>query len=225
MEMRFFTIPNLLTLANLACGAAAVVAALQWGDLRTAFWLVAAAAVLDFFDGFAARLLRQYSELGRQLDSLCDMVSFGLAPSAVLFTMYGTVGGGAPWGAAVFIITLFSALRLARFNIDAAQAEGFIGLPTPACALFVGAAGWLFASGTFVPTAVAIVTAAVVLAVLLIAPLRMFALKFRDFSWKHNALCYSFLALSATALAIFHIAAIPFIIAGYVAISLVVREK
>ena len=88
MKIRLFTIPNLLTLANLACGSAAAVHALWYDDLRTAFWLVAAAAVLDFLDGFAARLTGQYSEVGKQLDSLSDMVSFGLSSSYSLLLTF-----------------------------------------------------------------------------------------------------------------------------------------
>lgn len=216
MKIRIFTLPNILTLANLACGSAAVVYALRYDDLRVAFWLVAAAAVLDFLDGFAARLTGQYSEVGKQLDSLCDMVSFGLAPSAVLFSIYNTVGGPAPWGWVVFAVALFSALRLAKFNVDDSQSDSFTGLPTPACALLVTSAGWLFAGGAFTVTPECIVAVAILLSYLLICPLRMMALKFRNFSFRGNAMRYCFLVISAAGLAVFHITAIPFIIIGYV---------
>ena len=216
MKLRLFTLPNMLTLANLACGSAAAVYVLRYDDLRTAFWLVAAAAVFDFLDGFAARLTRQYSEVGKQLDSLSDMVSFGVVPAAVLFSIYNSVGGPALWGWAVFAVALFSALRLAKFNVDDQQSDSFTGLPTPACALFVASAGWLFAGGAYTVTPECVVIVAVLLAYLLICPLRMMALKFRDFSFRNNAVRYCFLALSAVGLALFHIAAIPFIIAGYV---------
>ncbi|MDR2891330.1 MAG: CDP-alcohol phosphatidyltransferase family protein [Alistipes sp.] len=134
MKNRMFTLPNLITLANLALGCAATVAALSTGGrLNLAFWLIAAAAVCDFADGLAARLTGQYSDLGAQLDSLADVVSFGVAPSAVLFTVYRyspSVFGGVPeWltdgvGWAVFAVALFSALRLARFNVDGMQKTG-----------------------------------------------------------------------------------------------------
>ncbi len=221
MKIRLFTIPNLLTLANLACGSAAAVHALWYDDLRTAFWLVAAAAVLDFLDGFAARLTGQYSEVGKQLDSLSDMVSFGVVPSAVLFRMYAPADGPEPWGWLVFAVALFSALRLAKFNVDDSQSDSFTGLPTPACALLVASAGWLFASGAYTLTPECVVAAAALLSYLLICPLRMFALKFHDYSLRGNAVRYCFLALSAAGLAVFHIAAIPFIVVCYILISLV----
>ena len=220
-KIRLFTIPNMFTLANLACGSVATVLASGRGDLRTAFWYVAAAAVFDFLDGFVARLTKQYSEVGKQLDSLCDMVSFGLAPGAILFSMYGTMGGPEPWGYLVFTVTLFSALRLAKFNVDDTQSDSFVGLPVPACALFVASAGWLFASGTFTVNPWYIVVVAVALSYFLVSPVRMFALKFHDFSFRNNVLRYCFLILSAAGIAVFHIAAIPFIIMGYILISIV----
>lgn len=220
-KIRIFTVPNLFTLANLACGSAAAVYALRYDDLRTVFWLVVAAAVLDFLDGFVARLTKQYSDVGKQLDSLCDMVSFGLVPAAVLFSMYHTAGGPEPWGWLVFAVALFSALRLAKFNVDESQSDSFVGLPTPACALLVVSAGWLSASGAYTVTPACILIAAALLSYLLICPLRMFALKFHDYSFRNNAVRYCFLAFSVIALALFRIAAVPFIITGYVLVSLV----
>ena len=147
--------PNIVTLCNLLCGSAATVYALVLSDLQTAFWLVVAAAVFDFLDGFTARLTGSFSPVGKELDSLSDMVSFGVAPSSVLFVMYQTqsgafAGGGIdPWGFAVFILAAFSALRLAKFNIDESQSYEFEGLPTPAAALLVCSAGYLFADGVY----------------------------------------------------------------------------
>lgn len=224
-KIKLFTVPNFVTLANLACGSAAAVYALAYGDLKTAFWFVAAAAVFDFLDGFVARITGQYSEVGKQLDSLCDMVSFGFAPAVILFSMYGSVGGADPWGWAVFSVALFSALRLAKFNVDDSQSDSFTGLPTPASALFAASAGWLTASGAFAPDPRFIILAALILSYLLISPIRMFALKFRDYSIRNNAVRYGFLALSAAGLAIWGIAAIPFIIAGYVIISLICARR
>lgn len=226
-KIRLFTIPNIITLGNLLCGCLAATAALVFGDLQAAFWLIIVAAVLDFLDGFAARLLKSYSALGVQLDSLSDMVSFGFAPSAVLFSMYGAAGGAA-WcataGYAVFIVALFSALRLAKFNIDDRQTTEFIGLPTPACALFIAAAGWLHASGAFDPQPVWIVVAAAVLALLLICPVRMFSLKLGGgASRTTNIVRLTFAVAALASLAIFRIAAIPFIIAAYVAVSVVMH--
>lgn len=231
MKIRFFTIPNLLTLANLLCGCLAIVSALVCHDLQTAFWLVMAAAVFDFSDGMAARLLGSYSDLGVQLDSLSDMVSFGVAPSVVLFCLYTGAGGGEwwNWGAyVVFIVALFSALRLAKFNIDTEQKEEFTGLPTPACAILVASAGWLYGAGRFMIDPLWILVASVVLAYLLISPVRMFSLKYHNFSFGDNMLRYIFLVLSLAGVAVFRIAAVPFIMVGYIVISTVrhmVRRK
>ena len=132
MKIKLITIPNLLTLANLFFGALAVVAALVWGDLRAALLFVAASAVCDFLDGFAARLLRQTSPIGVQLDSLADDISFGLAPAAVLFVAYDALPAGCvalgdglltAGRYALFVVAACSALRLARFNIDTTQQE------------------------------------------------------------------------------------------------------
>jgi CDP-diacylglycerol--serine O-phosphatidyltransferase len=133
--------PNVLTSGNLFCGCVAVVMALD-GDLTTATWCIFAAAVFDFFDGFVARLLKAQSALGLQLDSLADMVSFGVAPSAIVFYIlqvtqrYLTIELPTFTPYIAFLIAVFSALRLAKFNIDERQTTGFIGLPTPASTLF-----------------------------------------------------------------------------------------
>ncbi len=200
-----FTIPNIVSLANLACGCFAAAAAMR-GELHAAFWLVAAAAVFDFLDGLAARLTRQYSDIGRELDSLCDVVSFGVAPAAVL----GIMGGGF-W--AIFLV-LFSALRLAKFNVDTSQKDSFVGLPTPACALLVCSLG----ASVVLPgwTVYALIG---VLCVLLVCPLRMFSLKFAGFGWRGNGLRYCFLAAAAVAVAVFGIPGVAIAIGGYVAVS------
>ncbi len=224
MKVRYFTVPNLLTLSNLLCGSLAVVSALE-GDLVRVFWLVMLSAMCDFLDGFAARLLNQYSALGVQLDSLADMVSFGLVPSAVAFSILRTLGFGGECeecSYVAFIIVLFSALRLARFNIDEAQHSEFIGLPTPACAMFFVATGWLFDKGVLMGIdAVWYVVAAVVMAVLLIVPLRMFSLKIKSFGWRGNELRFTFVILSAVAVAVWQVKAVPAVIVAYVLVSLV----
>lgn len=224
MKVRYFTIPNLLTLSNLLCGALAVVSALE-GDLVRAFWLVMLSAVCDFLDGFAARLLNQYSALGVQLDSLADMVSFGLVPSTVVFSICRTLGLGAEWAALgylPFIIVLFSALRLARFNIDESQHSEFVGLPTPACAMFFVATGWLFDKGFLAGVDVWwFVGAAVVMASMLIAPVRMFSLKMKSFGWRGNELRFTFVILSAVAVVLWQVKAVPAVIVAYILVSVV----
>ena len=218
-KIRLFTVPNIITLANMACGIMAILYALNFGDLTAAFWFIAAAALLDFLDGFAARALKQYSEVGKQLDSLADVVSFGVAPSVILYSVYISSGGTFEWGISLFVLALFSALRLAKFNVDDSQTDSFKGLPTPACALFVAAGGYLFAAETFTIEPLYILLTALILCYLLVSPHRMLALKFHNFSWRDNASRYTFIALSITALAIFQIMAVPFIIVGYVLVS------
>ena len=224
MKVRYFTIPNLLTLSNLLCGSLAVVSALE-GDLVRVFWLVMLSALCDFLDGFAARLLNQYSALGVQLDSLADMVSFGLVPSMVSFSILRTLEFGGECGAwcyVAFIIVLFSALRLARFNIDEEQHEEFLGLPTPACSIFFVATGWMFDKG-MLPNidAVWYAVSAVVMATLLIVPVRMFSFKFKSFGWRGNELRFMFVILAVVAFAIWQVKVVPTVIVAYILISLV----
>lgn len=229
MQIKLFTIPNVLTLANLLCGSVAVVTTLVYGDLTTAFWLMIAAAVFDFFDGFAARLLKCPSPLGVQLDSLADMVSFGLLPASMLFAMYQ---GAESWGEwsdtvgnigeyVVFIVAAFSALRLAKFNIDDTQHTEFCGLPTPANALFCGSLAWLSMGGEVALAREVILLIAVAMSFLLISPIRMFALKFQGFGWKGNELRYGFILVSAALIVLLHGASVPVIILLYIAASTV----
>ena len=132
-------IPNFITSLNLACGAVAIVFTFQ-GHFEVAFPLMLAAALFDFLDGMAARALKAYSPMGRELDSLADMVSFGVLPSMMLFCLMRTCSFGEnPLCFAALLIAVFSGLRLAKFNIDERQHENFLGLPTPACALLCGA--------------------------------------------------------------------------------------
>ena len=224
MKVRYFTIPNLLTLSNLLCGSLAVVSALE-GDLVRVFWLVMLSALCDFLDGFAARLLNQYSALGVQLDSLADMVSFGLVPSMVTFSILRTLEFGGECGAwcyVAFIIVLFSALRLARFNIDEEQHEEFLGLPTHACSIFFVATGWMFGKGLLANTdAIWYAVDAVVMATLLIVPVRMFSFKFKSFGWRGNELRFTFVILAAAAFALWQVKVVPAVIVAYVLVSMV----
>lgn len=225
MKIKLFTIPNLLTLSNLLCGAFAAVAALVWDDLTLAFWLVVAAAVFDFFDGFVARLIGQASPIGVELDSLADDISFGFAPAAVLYVLFGRMTG--LWitsdyaGLAVFVFAAFAALRLAKFNIDDTQHTEFCGLPTPAATLFCVSLGLLAETRALTMPREAVLVVAVALSLLMISPLRMFALKFRGFGWKENRVRYSFIAGSALLVVLLGSYSIPAIIVLYLMISLV----
>ncbi len=232
MKIRLFTIPNLLTLANLLCGAVATVAALVHHNLTAAFWLIAAAAAFDFFDGFAARLLRQSGPLGIQLDSLADDISFGLAPSAMLYALYLDMPGrwlGYNAGLVVFLFAAFAALRLAKFNIDETQHAEFCGLPTPAATLLCASIGMLTESRGWIVPREGVLALAVVVSLLMISPIRMFSLKFSGFGWKGNELRYSFLIFCIGLIAVLKACSIPVIIVAYIVIStgrwLVVRKE
>ena len=222
MKIRLFTIPNMLTLGNLICGSSAVVALLMHADFELAFWLVVASAVFDFFDGFAARLLKSVSAIGVELDSLADMVSFGLTPSVAMFCLWDVApSSDLPSWMRYLTLTIvaFSALRLAKFNIDDTQTTEFCGLPTPANGLFCLSLAMLMAAGSISLPQWAILTISIGMAYMLISPIRMFALKFKGFGWQGNEIRYSFLALCAVLIAAFTRYAVPAIILLYIIIS------
>jgi CDP-diacylglycerol--serine O-phosphatidyltransferase len=199
-------IPNILTLLNLTCGCCAVIMAL-WGLYLGAFLFIAASVVFDFLDGFSARLLKAYSAIGKELDSLADLVSFGLAPSLILFNWYYESGHQYTFLALVpLVITAFSALRLAKFNLDTRQESDFIGLATPANALIIaplvayadicrihGTTSFvnvLLDSVWFIPTI------SIVLALLLISEIPMFSLKKKRVSFSKAPLFSSFIVIA-----------------------------
>lgn len=209
---------------NLLCGAAAIVCALRFGDLSGAFCWLVLAAVFDFCDGLSARLLHIPSPLGIQLDSLADDISFGLAPGAVLYTlclrMPGLwLGEWAAWGA--FLFSACAALRLAKFNVDDTQHTEFCGLPTPAATLLCTSVALLAERDALCLMREWVLVLAVVTALLMISPVRMFSLKFKGFGWQGNELRYLFLLLACLLLAGLGAYGVPVIVAGYVLISTV----
>lgn len=227
MKIRLFTIPNIITLCNLLCGSIAATTALSGGDLRIAFWFVVAAAICDFLDGMTARLLNSYSGIGVELDSLADMVSFGFAPAAIMYAVYSgslphfelsseimTVGAYTP-----FLITAFSALRLAKFNVDKSQESEFSGLPTPASALFFASLGWLVANQNLELGREIIIALSIIFALLLIVNLRMFSFKFKSLKWSDNALRYIFAIVTVALLVWLKVGAIPLVILLYIVTS------
>ena len=237
MNIKLFTVPNMLTLANLLAGAAAIVATLQYHAYETAFWLIIAAAVCDFFDGFVARLLRQVSPLGVQLDSLADDISFGLAPSIVMFDIYANSSSlynfpaevMVPLKYGVLIIAAFSALRLAKFNIDTTQTSEFTGLPTPANALMLMSLGVLVEQGVVTIQQEVVLLVSLISALLLVSPIRMFALKFKGFGVRGNELRYGFILASLLIIILVPTYSVFAIIVLYIVVStlrwLVMRGK
>ncbi len=217
-------IPNTITCCNLISGCIATYWALC-GVWDTALLFIIIGAVFDFFDGMSARLLGVSSPIGKELDSLADDITFGFAPSAIIFDFLKSGMEHLPWhylAYAAFIMAAFSALRLAKFNLDERQAMGFIGLPTPANALFwgallVGAGDWL-ASSPYLYYAVFV--GMFISCYLLIAEIPMFALKFKHWGWKGNEIKYIFLLTCIPLLAFLGVSGLAAIIAWYILLSI-----
>ena len=233
MECLKRNFPNALTCGNLLCGCVATVFALR-GDYGVAMTAVVAGAVFDFFDGFAARLFGVSSPLGKELDSLADDVTFGVAPAAIVFSLLSNAtmpfGGNTfrmliPYVA--FLMAAFSALRLAKFNLDTRQSHSFIGMPTPANTLFWSAlaVGYGEELSTW-PYAVPALVAGIILSCyLMIAEIPMFALKFTSFGWSANRLRYSFLLVSIALLAILGLPGFSAVVVLYVLLSVLVSRR
>lgn len=226
-------IPNTITCCNLISGCTAVFFALS-GRLELAFLFIIIGAVFDFFDGMSARLLGVSSPIGKELDSLADVITFGLAPSAMVFYVLGVIdypGFMEPLREvlpfAAFIMAAFSALRLAKFNLDERQTTSFIGMPTPANALFWGSL--LVGASTFVessPYMLFVILALVLLcSYVLVSEIPMFALKFKQWGWTGNEVKYVFLISCVPLILIFGVSSFAIIIAWYVILSVYVNIK
>jgi CDP-diacylglycerol--serine O-phosphatidyltransferase len=224
-------IPNTITCLNLISGCIATYWAFM-GDYRMALLFIIIGAVFDFFDGMVARLLHVSSPIGKELDSLADDITFGFAPSAIAFNYLNgfCVAGGSilytpqsllPYIA--FIMAAFSALRLAKFNLDERQALGFIGLPTPANALFWGALiGGLHGNQIyFYGMEWCIIVSILISCYLLVSEIPMFALKFKTWGWKGNEIKYIFLLTCIPMLLFLGIFGLAAVIAWYVILSAV----
>lgn len=184
-------------------------------------------ALFDFMDGLSARLLKVQSDIGKELDSLADMITFSLLPSVILFKMIqGSQAGYLPYLA--FSIAVFSALRLARFNIDTRQTTSFIGLPTPANAIFISSLPFIAQEGNIVSEWVKnphlLATLCMILSFLLVSNLRLIAFKFHDFSWSTHKVEIMFVVLSLVFLVAFKVVSIPLIIILYLILSLLKRN-
>ena len=218
-------LPNFFTICNLLCGCAALVFVSR-GELATASYLMWAAAVLDFADGFVARAVKAYSELGKQLDSLADMVSFGVLPAYIMFALIDERTSHPILPFIAFLIAAFSALRLAKFNIDTRQSHSFIGVPTPANALLISSFPFILKNEDapvffqFLDNHVILIVLTFLLSYLLITNIELIALKFKQRGWKGNEARYVFIILTLTFFAVFGIAAVPLIFALYLLLSI-----
>ena len=235
-------IPNMITCCNLISGCIATVMAI-YGEAGLALLWIVVGAVFDFFDGMTARLLHVSSPIGKELDSLADDVTFGVAPSAILYQQLSVMdwpaalqttlvpNSSTTWAQvlsfAAFIMAAFSALRLAKFNLDERQAMGFIGLPTPANALYwgsfiVGTHRWLDQLPGGVVTLLVMMFFS---CYLLVSEIPMFALKFKQWGWKGNEVRYLFIISCVPLLAFFGITGIAIIIGWYVVLSILTQRK
>lgn len=226
-------IPNTITCCNLLSGCVAAVYAFE-GAYPIAFACIIMGAVFDFFDGLSARALKVSSPIGKELDSLADVITFGLAPATMVFSWLRECADAhldmlaafaMPFAA--FLLVAFSALRLAKFNVDERQTSSFIGLPTPANALFWGALV-IGSHDTIVaaPYGWLLVLALVLLfSWLLVAEIPMFSLKFKNLSWKSNRIVYIFLLVSLVLLALLGFTGLSAVIGWYIILSVLTQKR
>jgi CDP-diacylglycerol--serine O-phosphatidyltransferase len=231
-------IPNFITCLNLLSGCLAIISVIL-GNPLVAAYLVVAAAIFDFFDGFAARMLNVSSPIGAELDSLADMVTFGVVPGLMLLhylsggisSLTGVEGFlQNPVLLVPFLVPVFSALRLAKFNVDTRQTDSFRGLPTPASALWVISIPLMIEFMPFhmwwnpenvIVNQWFIIGSAIGLSVLMVSDIPLLAMKFKGFGWKGNGVRYIFLIISLVLLIILRPVAIPIILSLYVLISII----
>ncbi len=210
-------IPNALTCANLLSGCIGSIYAFN-GDLKTVAFFVIISGVFDFFDGFAARLLNVKSEIGKELDSLADVISFGFLPGIIIYKMLSFAG--ADWLAyAGFLITVFSALRLAKFNVDTRQTEDFIGLNTPMNTFLVISLPYLLDDFAFVGTTYFLTTLTLALCFLLISEIKLFSMKLSNLQWAPNKFKFIFVMIAVILIGFLKFAAIPLILVFYIIFS------
>ncbi len=240
----FFWVPNFITSMNLASGIVAVFLGIE-GELGLAALFILAASVFDFLDGLFARLLHSYSEIGKQLDSLADLVSFGVAPAAILLSMMrlAMFGGNYPFSdietvpvqwllmLSVLLVPVAGAFRLAKFNIDTRQTDSFLGLPIPANALFYASLAIMLDFGTvqavdnLILKPVFLFALIIVFSYLMISEIPMFSLKVKNMKWQGNQVRFVFLALCLVLIVSIQMYSLPLIIISYILISMITALK
>lgn len=226
-------LPNAITCLNLFSGCLGIVFAFQ-GNLQWAGYAILIAAILDFFDGMLARLLKAYSAIGKELDSLADVVSFGVLPSVIIYQLFllaPQIDSVSVWlNYSAFLIAVFSALRLAKFNIDERQSDQFIGLPTPANALLIASFPMIIAENNlffvnFILNPYFLFIFSLGMGILLVAEIPLISLKFKTFKLSENILRYILIFSSLILLLFFKFAAVPIIITLYFLISFIQFRK
>ena len=223
----FFWVPNTITAMNLLSGVIATIIAVK-GEIGLAALLIIIASVFDFLDGMAARLLHSYSEIGKQLDSLADAVSFGVAPASIMINMAGNTDSMINIYivyAVILLIPVAGVFRLAKFNIDTRQSESFLGLPIPANAIFFASLALVVVHGGFqgvnslITNHFFMMAAAIIFSWLMISEIPMFSLKVKHLKWEGNQLRVIFIALCLVLFITLKLYALPFIIIFYILLS------
>ena len=220
-------VPNIVTCLNLYAGCLSCVLSLRYDNYTGAFIFILLAACFDFMDGFVARLIKAYSPIGAQLDSLADVVSFGLAPGLMVYSFLLSSSVAVPYAGNVpffaFLIPVFAALRLAKFNVDSRQKSSFLGLPVPANGLFWGALipSIPLSENNHVFITFFIVTLIVIFCTLMISELPMFSLKFTHYKWVGNQYPYIMILTTLFLTALFHLFGICLAIVCYIFLSLI----
>jgi CDP-diacylglycerol--serine O-phosphatidyltransferase len=222
-------IPNFITSLNLLFGCIAIVLVFQ-NRLSDASWMIVYAAVADFFDGMSARLLKVHSPIGKELDSLADVVSFGVAPGMILYQLIGT----APYNWIGLIVPVFAAIRLAKFNIDTRQTFYFIGLPSPANALLIAAFPLILQHDSYwhavylsniTFTVWFFAGLAIVCSGMMVSEIKLFSLKMKNMSWGSNKTRYIFLIISLGCFIVLGYTSVPIIMLLYVILSLLSKKS
>jgi len=225
-------LPNAITCCNLFSGCIGIVFTFQ-ENLIYAAYAIFLAAIFDFFDGFASRVLQSYSGIGKDLDSLADMVSFGVLPSAIMYELFlqaPPVHHLSPYlNFIAFLIPVFSALRLAKFNVDTRQAESFIGLPTPANAILIASFPLIMEQhsefSAYILNSYVLSIFTLVMCGLLVAELPLMSLKFKSRDFQENIYRYLLLLFSAILILFFKFAAVPVVILFYIGLSIIQFKK
>jgi CDP-diacylglycerol--serine O-phosphatidyltransferase len=229
-------IPNFVTILNLLSGSVSIVFAFE-GNLILSAWFIAISAIFDFLDGLLARLLNARSEVGLQLDSLADVISFGLAPAMLVYQMMQTsfnvpfayFSGQNLIAFSAFLIAAFSALRLAKFNVDDSQQDSFLGLPTPADALFFASLPVVLfqaeKDGAEIIVGLlknywVLLAATVVFSTLMVSKVRLFSLKLKSLSFQGNQIRYIFAGLVVVMILVLKLYALPLVVILYILLSL-----
>lgn len=223
-------IPNTITCLNLLSGCVACIFAFQsqesfgaYKGYEIVFMLLGAAAVFDFLDGAAARLLHAISNIGKELDSLSDLISFGVAPAMLMYNTMHHYNGGCVTAFAALAIAVLGAVRLARFNVDERQTNSFIGLPIPANAIFwIGACAWINQFGY--PGDAALIIILIIMSLLMVAPIKMFSLKFHNFYWRENIKRYGIILIAISFVVFYKIPGLAWTILVYILLSVLSRK-